>query len=436
WFNSLRSGFGIFYQALRTGEANWHRWSEGIRNLVLSAPEVAGQGFIPGVYDYQNRRWWYGVTRLGAGPKILDLAASAHTGWWMLRWHRYLKPDERLIKRCQKMAAGLVSLQAKDGSFPAYLDEKGRALPLLEKSAQAAMAALFLAELYAHTRAQVLLPVIQSASDFFIREIIPKQRYHDFETFFSCSEKPLDFFDHQTGQPAQNTLSLFWITKVLLHTYEFTGKEDYLQWGLRCLDQLSLYQQVWNPPFLSLYTFGGFGVMNTDGEWNDMRQAFFSEVYFQAFLLTKEKEYLQRAVACLRAGYAQMSHPIHQKTNPLRYDTFPPGLVPENFAHTGQDGRAIRSGFDWGAGALVTMTAFTETLYGSLLVEADSGVVVGIDGLEARLLEAGQKKLVIQVKEGTGVSRPAKVVIYKRSKATVRWIQLKAEGEKIITLGL
>ncbi|HOL66352.1 MAG TPA: hypothetical protein PKX93_02715, partial [bacterium] len=436
WHNSLRTGFGIRYHFLRTGQACWQRISEEVKNLVLSAPEIAKAGFVPAIYDYQNRRWWSGVPRLGAGPEILDLAGCAHTGQWMLRWHRYLNPEPLFLKRCQKMAAGLLSLQAKDGSFPAYLTNQGKVLPLLRHSGQGAMVALFLAELYETTGDKSLLKPLQAAADFFLSEIIPERRYHDFETFFSCSEKPLNFFDRRTGQHAQNTLSLFWITETLIRLYTFTGEERYLVWARRCLDQLSLYQQVWNPPFLSLYTFGGFGVMNTDGEWNDMRQAFFSEAYFRAYLIIGEKEYFQRAVAALRAGYAQMSHPLHQETNPLRYDSYPPGLVPENFAHTGLDGRAIRSGFDWGGGALATMTSLTEILFGGLFVDAERRQTFGIDGLKVVELDWSGARMAVTVEEATGVGRTVKVVSAGTRGFTAEPVRFSAGERKKLVLPL
>jgi len=433
WHNSLRSGFGICYQALCTGSPCWKRLTQEIKNVILSATEFTDAGFIPAIYDYERKRWWAGVTRLGAGPDILDLSSTCHTGQWLLRWYRYLQPEPQFLARCQKMARGLLSLQEKDGSFPAYINKKGQVLPLLRRSAQAGMVSLFLCQLYEATGDVSLLKPIQAACDFFLTEIIPERRYHDFETFFSCSEKPLDFFDYRTKQHAQNTLSLFWITQTFLSAYRFTGKKEYLIWGLRCLDQLSLYQQVWNPPFLSLYTFGGFGVMNTDGEWNDMRQAFFSEVYFQAYLLTGNKEYFQRAVAALRAGYAQMSHPLHRKTNPLRYDTYPAGLAPENFAHTGIDGRAIRSGFDWGAGALATMTAFTEILYGAIFVDSLTGLAFGLDGFLVSEIFRKGNRLQVEIKEALRAGRKAKLVFRKTNGWQHIFLTFQPEETKKLT---
>ena len=73
-----------------------------------------------------------------------------------------------------------------------------------------------------------------------------------------------------------------------LSLYEVTGQMDYLRLAGRVMDRLSLYQQVWDPPWLSLNAFGGYGVMNTDGEWNDARQAQFAETHLELGRVTEE----------------------------------------------------------------------------------------------------------------------------------------------------
>ena len=40
----------------------------------------------------------------------------------------------------------------------------------------------------------------------------------------------------------------------------------WLAWGRRTLDELSMLQQTWQPPFIHIPALGGFGVMNCDGE--------------------------------------------------------------------------------------------------------------------------------------------------------------------------
>jgi hypothetical protein len=409
WHNSLRTAFGVRRYALAANDPVWLRRTEAIKSLALSAPDCGG-GLIPAIYDYDRGEWWCGVTRLGGGKDILEIPASAETGRWMLLWHRHIESDPRLLERARRIAGALLSLQDKDGCFPGYLRRDGTTPDILRQSGMSGAASFFLAELCETEGNDAALLALKRSCDFYIRDIIPSSRYHDFETFFSCSEKPLDFYDSRTGQHAQNNLCLYWITEALLRTFRLTGERPYLDWGLYCLDQLSLYQQVWNPPYISAYTFGGFGVMNTDGEWNDLREVFFSRVYFLAYELTGTAEYFERGAAALRAGYALMSHPSHRDTNPLRYDTFPVGLTPENIAHGGWDGRAIRSGFDWGGGAVAAATALTDVLYGGLFGDLDRCRAFGIDGVIAHGIRVREKEVAVDLTEATGIARAVRVV--------------------------
>jgi hypothetical protein len=369
WFNNLRTAFGLKYYSSRNmlpeSEA-WDTRADKIKELILNAPDFLGRGPSPAAYMVLSGEWWCGVPRLGGGKDIFDLTASAETAKWMLLWYRHLEKDGRLLERASKMADFFCELQEEDGSFPTFVGKDGRISDLLRHSGQSGILSLLLCELYHIKKDQKLLDKIIKACEFYISGIIPESKFHDFENFFSCSEKPLDFMDSRTGIQSQNNLCLQWITDTLLNTYEFTGNSKYLDYGIRCLNRLSLYQQVWNPPYISLYTFGGFGVMNTDGEWNDTRQVLFSDTYFKAYRLTGKKEYFERGAAALRAGCALICHPLNSDVNPLKFNGHPDGMSPENFAHTGQDGRTMISSFDWGTGAVITMSAIVEINYGNI----------------------------------------------------------------------
>jgi len=363
WFNSFRTAFGLKYYAEKLLNDDYSKTANEVKELLLDAPDFLNKGLIPAIYAYEDEEWWCGVTRLGAGKEIFNLTTSAHTAQWMLLWNRYIDKDVRLYERTKKIVETFIDLQADNGSFPGYMNKNGNILDLLRYSGNSGMVSLLLCEFYEDTKDEKILQAILKSCQFYIKEIISESKYHDFETFFSCSEKQLDFYDNRTKQHAQNNLCLYWITETLLRAYSFCKKQELLKWGLHCLDRLSLYQQVWNPPYISLYTFGGFGVMNTDGEWNDTRQVYFVDTYLLAYKLTGKEEYLQRGIAALRAGCALICHPEHKDVNPLSYDCYPVGLAPENYAHCGIDGPVHRSAFDWGAGALATMTAIINLKY-------------------------------------------------------------------------
>ena len=122
-------------------------------------------------------------------------------------------------------------------------------------------------------------------------QIVPDLIFNDFEAYYSCSPKPLHAVDYWTGIRPHCNLSLQWACDQFLAVYELTGEKHWLHRGEYLLSILSLYQQVWNPSHLSGYLYGGFGVMNTDGEWNDGRQARFAVTYADYYRATGKTEY-------------------------------------------------------------------------------------------------------------------------------------------------
>jgi len=410
WWNSLRTAFGLAARAQRLRElgqadeaAPLADKAQRVLNLIRSAPDATGRGWLPDTYDFGGRRWWGAATRLSpVGRHGFCVPNTCHTAQWLLLWHRYLEPDEALLDRPRRIAQHLLELQDEAGAFPGYLDAAGKPAGPLARSGHAAAAALLLCELHEAEPSDALLAGIERACRFLIDELMPRQKWQDFEVFYSCASKPLDWFDHRTGQNAQNTLSIYWAAETLLRAAAFTGRDEYLAAGRHCLDHLSLHQQVWNATFLKLYTFGGFCTMNGDGEWNDMRQPMFSQAYFRAYLQTHLAEDAQRARAALRSGYALFSHPDHADLNPVHYDDYAPGYMAENYAHSGDEAHNHRSGFDWGGGSLATYTALTRLCYGDVLVDADHQQAFGIDGCRVTRYEAASRHPQTKLGGGTG----------------------------------
>ena len=412
WFNNLRTAFGLKYYSsknLLPESQVWNMRAGMMKELIVGAPDFLGKGPTPAIYHFAAGEWWCGVPRLGGGRDIFDLTASAETARWMLLWYRLLEKDDRLLERASRTADFFCKIQADDGSFPAFISKDGQISGLLKNSGQSGILSLLLCEMYRISKDKNLLDKIIKSCNFYISSIIPESKFHDFENFFSCSEKTLDFKDIRTGIQPQNSLCLQWITDTLLNAYDFTGESKYLDYGTRCLNRLALYQQIWNPPFISLFTFGGFGVMNTDGEWNDTRQVLFSDTYFKAYRLSGKKEYFERGVAALRAGCALICHPANYDINPLMFNGYPDGMAPENFAHTGRDGRSIISSYDWGTGAIMTMAAINEIRYGNIYVDFSNKQVFGIDCLEASP-EFMHDSVVLKIRNPSPFKRTVKIL--------------------------
>jgi hypothetical protein len=318
------------------------------------------------------------------------------TVYQLLRWHRDLLPDQRTLEFARRYGKGIMALQHADGSLPAYVDAttfaavnqvaRERLLADLEShpggdpyvrygleqmwetrrfvhSGEDAGSLLVLAELVQllpqdDPDRDAFLTTAELIADWLDRWVYREDRWTDFEVYYSCSPKLLDFFDHRSGQWPQNTLCMHAAAAGYLVLWEVTGKERYRRLATRAMNRLSLYQQVWDPPFLNFYGFGGYGVMNTDGEWNDARQGQFADTHLDFYRILDDQEHLERAIAACRASFVTLFLPTAAARYPTGWDRHPQGMAAENHAHGGRDHLCGVSGFDWGAGSALATGAY------------------------------------------------------------------------------
>jgi hypothetical protein len=155
---------------------------------------------------------------------------------------------------------------------------------------------------------------------------------------------------------------MFWTAEALLAAHRTTGERRFLDWGRRTLDELSMAQQVWQPPFIHVPALGGFGVMNADGEWNDSRETLFAELFLDYADTTGEPAYGERGLAALKAGFVMMYCPENPRVKAMWekvYPWFGPadyGFTMENYGHGGRtspegEGMGVFTIYDWGNGA-------------------------------------------------------------------------------------
>merc|ERR1719326_1531328 len=117
-----------------------------------------------------------------------------------------------------------------------------------------------------------------TALDFTTTVVYRSRRWWDFETFFSCSRKPVGFMDNFTRQPAECNIAKILTCQAYLRAFELTGNHSLLSDGLRVLEYTLLTQQTWSHPLLSAKLLGGTTTQNTDSEWSDARQAYLANV--------------------------------------------------------------------------------------------------------------------------------------------------------------
>jgi hypothetical protein len=371
WFNSLRTAYGMSLYGSNNNDPHLVAQAERVLNLALAAP--AGRGLAPSIFylDSLGGHWvadhaWGGIRN----GECYSMFHNAWTCYWLLQWAEIVPArSQEILGFARTVGDFLVAHQLGSGVIPSWYDPASfDAVPeLREDNAETAGAALFLAELTRKTGDARYLQSAIRAMAYIFREVLPRERWFDFETFYSCARKPLGFYDHNTHQYPQNTLSMHQAAEACLVLFELTGESLYRQHGEEVLDYLCLYQQVWSPRWLSCQLFGGFGVQNTDGEWSDSRQAYFAITLMRYYKLTGRREYLERAVAAARAQFSLFEPPPSPRTA-------------ENYAHSALDRLAGVTGLHWGTGSAVVSAELLTQEYGDAFVDVAGKWGVGIDG--------------------------------------------------------
>ena len=371
WFNSLRTAYGMHLYAQETDDTALRRLAEGNLNLALLAPQR--EGIAPSIFyhDSTGGHWvadhaWGGINE----GKSYAMFHNAWTNYWLLEWSQLL-PERKneIMTYVRSFADFLLRQQKSSGVIPSWYDAETLkpAEAFRDENAETAGAAFFLAEFYRRSNECRYLVAAEKAMQFVFREVVPENKWFDYETFFSCSRKPLGFYDHHTQQHPQNTLSMHQAAEACLSLYQLTGKTEYRERGIEIMDYLCLYQQVWSPQWLSCELLGGFGVQNTDGEWSDSRQGYFAVTLAKYYELTDKKEYLERGVAALRAMFSLFESAESPRTA-------------ENYAHASYDQLAGVTGLHWGTGSSVVSIHLLRKQYGDAYVNVGEQWGVGIDG--------------------------------------------------------
>jgi hypothetical protein len=360
WFQNLRTAYGWYIYAQRTNNPEMKRKAEQILNLALRSPQH--NGVFSTIYLHDTDTWlrddgWAGF------PDDYHTFCMSWTGYWMLRWANDLVPARKaeVLAYLRPYADFLVRIQQPTGCIPSWFDEALQPRPeFRDFNAETAGSALFLVEFAKAVSDSKYLTTAIQAQDFISREVLPRQRWYDFETFLSCARKPFDFYDPWTAQYPQNNLSQMQAVQAYLEIYRLTGWKQYLNRGEQLVDYLLLTQQVWNHPLFSPKLLGGTTTQNTDAEWSDARQCYLAPILLDYYNTTGRLDYLERAVAAARSGFA---------------------VAPwENWAHTGHVNEpGALTGFHWGTGSQMTSVEMMSGSLGDAFVNVARGHGVGFN---------------------------------------------------------
>ncbi len=386
WFSSLRSASGLYRYARATIDEELLAKARLTKELALAAPVT--DGIFPSVIGTANdevvidgrklrrpRPWsearWsnsdrtpleHGITANWA--HVLDMSVTALA---MLRWYDELEKDPRLLEYARAYGERLLRLQDERGFFPGWLHPTTQTPgPVMNRTPESSLSATFLLKLADLAGEVKYRAAALRAVDAVLADVVPQGRWLDFETYWSCCawgrDRYLDRKIERNAMHKQNTLSMFWTAEALLAAWRATGRGLYLDWGRRTLDELSMAQQVWQPPFIHVPALGGFGVMNADGEWNDSRETLFAELFLDYADATGETAYRDRGLAALKAGFVMMYCPENPEVKAMWekvYPWFGPadyGFTMENYGHGGRtspegEGMGVFTIYDWGNGA-------------------------------------------------------------------------------------
>jgi hypothetical protein len=402
WFNALRTAYGMCLYGRTAGDRALVAQAERVLTLALSAPQQ--EGIAPSVFYLDSTgagQWvadhaWGGIGR----GEYLPMFHNAWTNYWLLQWSD-LVPDrkEEILGYTRRFAEFLRTRQQKSGVIPSWFHPVTLkpAEALRDENAETAGAALFLAEYSRRTGDRRALACAERCMRYVFTQILPEHKWFDFETFFSCSRKPLDFADPYTLQHPQNTLSMHQAAEACHALNALTGKAMYREAGEHILDYLCLYQQVWSPRWLSCELFGGFGVQNTDGEWSDSRQGYFALTLMKYFDVTGRREYLERGIAALRAMFSLFESAASPRTA-------------ENYAHASVDQLAGVTGLHWGTGSSVVSIHMIAARYGDAYVDLAGEWGEGIDGCRVQAVQIEGDRIDLKILDAVSSPRSVRVV--------------------------
>ena len=376
WFCSLRSAYGYALRGKERGRADWTEKAGLALNFALSAPQT--DGLFPGYYQagedgcWESGRWYMSGPRRPAGhEEHVHLLDASWTCWWLLKWYRDIRADERILPFVMRYAERLLKLQRDDGGFPAWVRADGSGTsPFLTESPETSAHVMLLGLLNRLRPDKRYAASALRAARFVAESIMPEGRWEDFETYWSCSKqwegKQFGEKDARSGLYNQCNFGIYWTAEAMKEAYALSGDAEWLDLGEQALAEASLYQQIWQAPFFPVPTVGGFGVMTSDDEWNDARQSLFALTYLDYYRMTGDESYRARAEWALRASFYMMYCPenaaakaIYERVHP-HFDERDYGFHMENFNHhdgTPVDGLGEFTIFDWGCGAAAASLA-------------------------------------------------------------------------------
>lgn len=421
WFLNVRTAYGLKSLGKILENPEIEDLADRIINLSSLSPSEKGLFSTIAVLTDEGIEWIKGALAFSPVDKY-NLVDIALTGYWMLKYtESYGFNQKRIVDKLKETGNTLLQLQLESGGFPTLVYPKTNenesiyfesVKDVLYDTAGSSAIGMFLCELYELTKDPSYLDCAKKIIPFLKKNVIPENKWFDYETFHSCTDYPKlhkNLKDPNTQNFPQNNMSIYWTAEFMRLLYIHSDNQEYLELGKYVLNYLSLFQQIWNPKFLKFYGFGGFGCQNTDAEWSDTRQGLFSQLFLEYYYLTDNVVYLERGIAAMKASFVLLLHEGYEKISPGNFKWVSKedyGIIMENYGHQGLDHPVPGVvTVDWGIGTTILgFTSLREKL-GDLFIDIKNEKVYGVNACSVNKFVRGDKILEIDVDILPKVSR-------------------------------
>ena len=412
WFMNIRTGYSIRYFGDLWNDPDLILKGEKMLNTVLSLPRIRGVFptiIYPASRDATEYSTVNGLKGYAFHTEDFNLVDVSLAMYWALKYYQDFEEREDTKEKGAALLDLIEEIQLENGAIPTYINfEEDNQTPIIRDvlidSASSGAPLMFLMEYYKVTKDEQIIQIAEKIAGYLQKEIIPQNKWHDFEPFFSCTHFPMDFYCDYTDSHVMNALCIYWTAEGLKELYKITKKEVYLKSGEQVMAILNLFQQIWDQPYISFNTFGGFCSQNADAELSDARQGLFVRVYMEYYLITGKEEYIERGIATLRACWAMQLLKEYKEQCPGNIqgigsiDGIDRGCVCENYGHLGNDFRIPGYiMFDWGVGSSASATAYVKKHFGDLFIDFKEHNAWGIDGIIVRSAEFNEKSIVLSI---------------------------------------
>ena len=411
WWNNVCDATGIYYWGKKLNDSTLIDKARRIINFTLSAPQE--DGLFPALFDINKKAWvasmWKPPVENYNPDSVLtyfnwadgdyQTSSASVTAGFLMQYRNTCEENPGILPFVKRYGDFLIKNIQPNGCVPAWFTKELKVVPSLQWNGEGGVHIWVLSELYKATKELKYLEGAEKIAKFMINEVLPRQKWYDFETFYSCAVKAESFFDGRTGQYPANTMSTGWAIDGFASLFEATQNKTYLNAAEACADYSIFYQAVWAPHYIiTAYPFGGFSSQNSDAEWLDQRGHRFANSLMRIGLLSHRQDLIERAVAAARASLTLINHPRLVQNDIYKFPNYPVGLGPENIDHEGFPQMPLRSGPSWCEVGGLAAAAHLMNQLGGAYVDFKNKIAVGIDGVSVVSYSLKDQKITITMK--------------------------------------